>query len=236
MDLEKHPEFFKPGSIFNNYPQEKRQGVYTIADPENVNLKDNAERFMTNKVLVLNILSCDSASLQPGEVCASEEEIEAFFSTHIFSMSPMLNFIDFDEVDPSVSIPIQSINMVKIFKELDPKKALLERLNLIEARVSLTDDVIQLFTEPKTFSYLNFQQESFLELAGGYSKETHHHAFLFDLTVEVKIQSRVVNSLSGIFGEIVGIKDFIAFLLTLLLGSLPASRYLFDQVSTIFMQ
>ena len=114
---------------------------------------------------------------------------------------------------------------------------------MIESRVSLTDDVMQLFAEPTTFSYLNFKQESFLELAGNYtnsketSKETtHHHAFLLDLAMEVKIQSRVVNSLSGIFGEIVGIKDFIAFLLTLLLGSLPASRYLFDQVSTIFMQ
>ena len=82
---------------------------------------------------------------------------------------------------------------------------------MIESRVSLTDDVIQLFTEPKTFSYLNFHQESFLDPIAGYSKETHHHAFLFDLTVEVKIQSRVVNSLSGIFGEILGIKDFIAF-------------------------
>ena len=105
-----HPEFYKPGSVFNNFPPERQQGVYTIADPENVNLKDNAERFMTNKVLVLNILSCDSASLQPGEECASPKQIEAFFSTHFFLMLSSVNYIDFDEVDSSVSIPIQSVN------------------------------------------------------------------------------------------------------------------------------
>ena len=162
MDKEVHPEFFKAGSVFNNFPPESRKGVYTIADPENVNLKDTAERIFTSKVLVLNILRCDLPSLLAGEECASEEEVTAFFSSGAFLMSPLLNFINFDEVDPSVSTPIQSVNTINIFKQLDPKKALLERMNLIETRVSLTDDVIQLFTEPKTFSYLNFQQESFL--------------------------------------------------------------------------
>ena len=55
-------------------------GHYIIADPEKVNLKDTAERFETSKVLVLNILRCDLASLQGEEECASEEEVTAFFS------------------------------------------------------------------------------------------------------------------------------------------------------------
>ena len=60
--------------------------------------------------------------------------------------------------------------------------------------------------------------------------------FVFDLALQVKIENRKVNSISELFGHIYGIKDFLVFIFSLLLGSLPANRYLQDQVNSLFLQ
>ena len=50
-DRERHPEFFAKGSILSSFDPAKPIPVYTLANPELVNLKDNFERPQFNKMI-----------------------------------------------------------------------------------------------------------------------------------------------------------------------------------------
>ena len=57
---------------------------------------------------------------------------------------------------------------------------------------------------------------------------------MFDLGLEVKIQGRQVSSISGIFGDVVGLREILTIIFAFLLGSHPSRNYVFDSVSNMF--
>ena len=71
-------------------------------------------------------------------------------------------------------------------------------------------------------------QESVSVIITGHDPENAYSTFIFDLALQVKIENRQVNSISGMFGNVVGVKDFLVFIFSLLIGSFPSRRYLHD--------
>ena len=138
----------------------------------------------------------------------------------------MINFIDFDTVDRHTNSSIEAIVKLAFYSELDLSKQPLRRFNFVEHRVTLMDELFQLIATPKTFSYLNFIQESVTEFSEAHDPENSIITFIFDLANQVKIENRKVNSITEVFGDLYGIKDFLVFIFSFILGSFPARFYL----------
>ena len=62
LDQEKHSEFFSKGSIFSNFDPTDLP-VYTVSNPEEINMKDVLERWETNKMIHLKIVKCKEDTL-----------------------------------------------------------------------------------------------------------------------------------------------------------------------------
>ena len=62
LDQEKHSEFFSKGSLFS-FVDPTNLPVYTMSNPEEVNMKDVLERLGTNKIIHLKIVKCKEDTL-----------------------------------------------------------------------------------------------------------------------------------------------------------------------------
>ena len=82
---------------------------------------------------------------------------------------------------------------------------------------------------------LNFDEES-ISFGGDLENDKILFTYLFDLAFEIKIQKRVVNTLPNLFGAITGVEAFFEFLIVIFIGATPAKNYLFDRISTFFLQ
>ena len=140
----------------------------------------------------------------------------------------MLKFIDFEKVDHDRDRPIDSVIKIEFYEKLDLSKHLLRRTRFIEHRATLMDELFQLVSSPKEFSYLNTFQEGINVISENHYSENNFISFAFDLALEVKIENRTVNSISGMFGNVVGTKDFLVFIFSFLIGSYPSYRHLQD--------
>jgi len=189
LDREKNAEFFSDGSILSGFDAESLR-LYTLANPEEVYLKDAIERFKTNKVLELKIMRCKpDTPLPEGQTCAGEEEVQGFFDAHVFMMIPLLNYIDYETiVTDSEGLPIQSVTKTELFEKINLQTQELRRINYIEHRVTLMDELFQLISSPKTFSYLNIIQESIPVISQSYDKENSYKTFVFDLALQVRVE------------------------------------------------
>ena len=127
--------------------------------------------------------------------------------------------------------PIDSVIKVEFYEKLDLSKHPLRRIKLIEHRATLMDELFQLISSPKEFSHLNTIQEGIAVVSENHD-ENNFISFIFDLALEVKIENRTVNSISGMFGNVVGTKDFLVFIFSFLIGSYPSYRHLQDRVSS----
>ena len=105
--------------------------------------------------------------------------------------------------------PIDSVIKIEFYEKLDLSKHLLRRTRFIEHRATLMDELFQLVSSPKEFSYLNTFQEGINVISENHYSENNFISFAFDLALEVKIENRTVNSISGMFGNVVGTKDFL---------------------------
>ena len=236
VDRERHSEFFTEGSILSGLDDSDSRKVYTLANPELVNLKDTIERYQTNKMIQLKILRCEQDTLPEGQKCAEMDEFESFFKAKDFFIIALVNYIDFDKVGHDGESPIETTTKTTFFEKLDLSVQPLIRNNFLEHRVTMIDSLFQLIATPETFSYLNMVQESINVVSERHDPENSIITFVFDLALQVKIENRKVNSISELFGHIYGIKDFLVFIFSLVLGSLPANRYLQDQVNSLFLQ
>ena len=68
-----------------------------IKDPENINLVDNSSSF-NSEFLNVQIHRCNNATSTV--TCASYAEIDTYIQDRRFGFGTLLNFIDYDEVDP----------------------------------------------------------------------------------------------------------------------------------------
>ena len=58
--------------------------------------------------------------------------------------------------------------------------------------------------------------------------------YWLDLSTEIRIEKRIVNSLPSLFGEVFGINELLATFVLLLIGMFQANAFIFDQASTFF--
>jgi len=58
--------------------------------------------------------------------------------------------------------------------------------------------------------------------------------YWFDLSNEVKIEKRIVNSIPSVLGSIFGLKDLISIFIAFLIGRLQAKAFIFDIIANIF--
>ena len=62
LDQEKHSEFFGKGSIYSNFVGQPDFPVYTVSNPEEINMKYILDR-ETNKMIHLKIVKCKEDTL-----------------------------------------------------------------------------------------------------------------------------------------------------------------------------
>lgn len=104
---------------------------------------------------------------------------------------------------------------------------------LIESRISLQDSLLQLFSEPEELKLINVDLTSELKITLPPEHDSH---FTYWLTLgkKVSVESRVVTSFPALFGDIVGLRDFFNFIITLLIGSMQTRIFKYDMLSSLF--
>ena len=88
-------------------------------------------------------------------------------------------------------------------------------------------------TEPEEFTMVNLDRLTKLSLPMPPSPGSFREYWV-DLSTEIKIEKRVVNSFPSLFGEVGGINELLATLVLLLIGMFQANAFIFDQASTFF--
>ncbi len=143
------------------------------------------------------------------------------------------NFVNYETVKVGEN-PVEQMVMSVESEAINPEqKPIVIRYSLVETRVSLQDSLLQLMTEPEKFSMLNLNRLDRLKVPFPTSPDSFKE-FWFDLSVEVKIEKRVVNSLPSLFGEVGGLNDLLATLVLLLIGMFQANAFIFDLATTFF--
>ena len=116
---------------------------------------------------------------------------------------------------------------------INTEKVEITRYQIVEHRVSLQDSLLQLMTEPEEFTMVNLDRLTKLSLPMPPSPGSFREYWV-DLSTEIKIEKRVVNSFPSLFGEVGGINELLATLVLLLIGMFQANAFIFDQASTFF--
>ena len=116
---------------------------------------------------------------------------------------------------------------------INPETVEVTRYQIVEHRVSLQDSLLQLMTEPEEFTMVNLDRLTKLSLPMPPSPDSFREYWV-DLSTEIKIEKRVVNSFPSLFGEVGGINELLATLVLLLIGMFQANAFIFDQASTFF--
>ena len=116
---------------------------------------------------------------------------------------------------------------------INPETVEVTRYQIVEHRVSLQDSLLQLMTEPEEFTMVNLDRLTKLSLPMPPSPGSFREYWV-DLSTEIKIEKRVVNSFPSLFGEVGGINELLATLVLLLIGMFQANAFIFDQASTFF--
>ena len=93
---------------------------------------------------------------------------------------------------------------------MDVNNPTYERYRITEHRITLKDSLWQASIEPKSFGYLNIYPQTLRQTHGAF-KEQPDSVFtcVFDLDMEIRIESRSVTSLPVLVASIVGLKIFL---------------------------
>ncbi len=142
------------------------------------------------------------------------------------------NFVNYEIVKVGEN-PVEQMVMIVEGNPINPEKPVVIRYPLVETRVSLQDSLLQLMTEPEEFSMLNLDRLNKLKLPFPVESDSFKE-FWFDLSVEIKIEKRVVNSLPSLFGEVGGLNDLLATFVLLFIGMFQVNAFIFDLATTFF--
>jgi len=80
---------------------------------------------------------------------------------------------------------------------------------------------------------LNLDRLSFLETVFQ-SEEDALITYFFDLSNQIKIEKRIVNSIPSVLGSVFGLKDLLSILITFLIGRFQAKAFTFDMIANLF--
>ena len=139
--------------------------------------------------------------------------------------------MDFENVKPAGENPVEyNIESIGSF-QLDPLTPMRNetsiRYSLVESRVTLEDNLIQLFTEPKTFSLLNLDPVTKLIQPYGINEHSMFNMY-FELGQKISVEKRVVLSIPSLFGEVGGLYDFLSALNLFVIGGMQAKLFQFN--------
>ena len=154
-----------------------------------------------------------------------------FFMMNRFVVIASRTFVDFENVKPADENPVE-YNMESIGAfQLDPLAPMRNetsiRYSLVESRVTLEDSLIQLFTEPKSFSLLNLDPVTKINQPFGFNYDSMFN-LCFELGQRVSIEKRVVLSIPSLFGEVGGLYDFLSALNLFVIGGIQAKLFQFN--------
>ena len=107
------------------------------------------------------------------------------------------------------------------------------RVRIVEHRVSLQDHKFQLFTKAETFSMLNLDKLSIIEIPLGKDPNAYF-TYLFDLSQEIKVENRVVEGFFDLFGEIGGLREVFVSVIMIFIGSVQSKAFLFNKARTMY--
>ena len=116
-------------------------------------------RFETvpQKVLVAAISACLPQDLPSGEICASKEESDSYFSEISVTVTYLHNYIDYEIVKDE---PIDKVLKIYEQYDIDPSRPKNLIIALTETRVELMDKLWQVFTKAEEFFFLNLSPSS----------------------------------------------------------------------------
>ena len=75
---------------------------------------------------------------------------------------------------------------------------------------------------------LNFSRDPLPEFPVGLEEDAYY-TFFIDLSKEIKIEARVVNSIFDLFGSIGGLREVLLSIILLLIGGFQTKRFLIEQ-------
>jgi hypothetical protein len=130
----------------------------TIKDPEKHFLKDIKDS-LSSVILEINVARCHSAT--SNVECKSDEEALAYLEKFNIHLSTLINFIDYENVDPGVGPIKRTASTVELFG-FDPQAKDVRFHSFIESQIELEDSLFQILTEPAEFSLLNLDKNSFI--------------------------------------------------------------------------
>ena len=172
--------------------------------------------------------------------CASNREIEDKIGKMNLQISSLINFVEYEEVEPGVG-PIKRISKTIKIDKLNQDFAIAKAAvySFIEHKVSLEDNLFQIMTDSVEFDLLN------LDLAAGTTvdqpietmrkdDQSIFQFYLFDLSQTIKVEKRQVTSLPELFGELGGLYEFFATLSVTLIGAYQAKMLTLDQIKSLF--
>ena len=65
---------------------------------------------------------------------------------------------------------------------------------------------------------------------------TAYHTYLFDLDMEVKIEKRVITSVTEFFGELIGLSEVLRLLIFVLIAPFARKNYFLSMISGFYRE
>ena len=132
--------------------------LYTVKNPELVNLRDNYDSSAMESLRVKFkrcINETDSTT-----ICASDSEIDAEIGRHNVLLTSLINFVEYEDVEPGIG-PIKRISGSVFYGPLQTDSDVYTKriYSFKEHQIALQDSPFQIMIEPVEFSMLNLETD-----------------------------------------------------------------------------
>ena len=115
INREANPDYFYESSYFEEIADEKGfTNFLTVKNPELVNIKDSIDS-AANEILTIFFRRCVNETRSV--LCASDVEFEEYIGNHSVMLSSLINFIEYEEVEPGVG-PVKRILRTILYESL----------------------------------------------------------------------------------------------------------------------
>ena len=220
------------GSKLLSYYPESTQGLYTVADFNEVHventLDDNDKTFITIVFTPCNKLAMTGLS------CADEQEMDDFYNDHLFMMVIAQNYIDMDQVKPAEE-SLQQVHDYKLVHNFSTQgRTPMRMMALNEFQSELFDDRFDLFgfSESIRIDYMNFNEETSIDSlqVGDAVLE-----IVIGLSKKITKQKRTVYNIFMMFGDVGGLYDFLRLCLAVVFGLFSRNMMQASLIEQLFL-
>lgn len=205
ISKENEPKYFLDGigSAIKSW-----EGSNIASDPSQIKVRATLEH-SDHKILRIAFNKCKPETAPEGVTCATDTELQSEFLDHNYlQIASNRNYVDYETVDGRLE-PIEYQFEAFRSEHLNVNNPTYERYRITEHRATLKDSLWEASVEPKKFSYLNIYPSSLRDTAEVFAEHPDTvFTCVFDLDMEIKIESRSVKSLPVLVAAIVGLKIF----------------------------